>query len=86
MFAQVAHHPDDILGDEPADRAAGVHADGYPAGRIEHKAGGLQVHRIRVHECPGQLGDSLGVDAVADGESQLVLGDQRGGGLLVVNR
>src|ERR1700722_9342565 len=86
MSAQVAHHSDDIVGDEPTDRSAGVDADNDPAGRVEHDAGGLQVHRIGVDECPGQRGDGLGVHAVADGKRQLVLGDQGGGGLLVVDR
>jgi hypothetical protein len=65
MLAQVADEADHVLGDEPADGAAGVHADHDPADRVEDEAGGLQVDRVGVDERAGELGDSPGVGAVS---------------------
>ena len=61
VLPQVAHQADDVLGDEPADGAAGVDADDYLPGRVEDEAGGLQVDRRRVDERAGQVRDSAGV-------------------------
>jgi hypothetical protein len=81
--AQVADQADDVLGHEPADGAAGVHADDDPAAGVQHKPGRLQVPRVGVDEGPGHGGDGVGVGvcAVADRELQAVPGDQvlRGG-------
>jgi hypothetical protein len=78
--------PGDILGDQPADGPAGVHADYDLAIRVEHEPGGLQVDRVRVDERPGQLRDGAHVGAEADREGQAELVDERGGGRLVVDR
>jgi len=43
--ALVAEQPDHVLGDEAADRAAGVHADGNAASRVKDETRRLQVHR-----------------------------------------
>jgi hypothetical protein len=45
----------------------------------------LQVARIVVDVRARRRGDLAGIDAVPDGEAQLVLGDERGGGFLVVD-
>src|ERR1700749_2614781 len=86
MFTQVADQAYYVLGDEPADGAAGVHADRDLAGRVEDETGRLQVDRIRVDERAGEPGDGPGVGAVPAREGQAVLGDQSGSGGLVVHR
>jgi hypothetical protein len=57
MLAYIAHQPGNVLGDEPADGAAGVDADHDLARRVEHEPGGLQVHGAGGDECAGQPGD-----------------------------
>jgi uncharacterized protein len=86
VLAQDPDQADDVLGDEPPDGAARVHADDDLARRVEHEPGGLQVHRVGVDERPGGRGDGPRVGPVADREGQLVLGDQLGRGLLVIDR
>ena len=73
-------------GDEPADGAAGVHADDDAAGGVEDEPGGLQVARVRVDEGARQSGHRGGVGAVADRKGEAVLADQFGGRGLVVDR
>jgi hypothetical protein len=70
MVTEVADQADDVLGDEPSDGAAGVHADDDLAGWVEHESGRLQVHRVVVNEGAGGGCDGAGVGAVADGELQ----------------
>src|SRR6266851_7528673 len=86
VFAQVTGQAGDVLGDEPADGAAGVHADDDPAAGVEHETGGLQVGRVGVGECAGRVRDGGGVGAVTDREPQAVPGDQVQCGGLVVYR
>ena len=86
VFTQVADQADHVLGDEPADGAAGVHADHDLAGRVEDEPGGLQEAPAGVDERAGEPGDGPGVGVVPDREGQAVLGDQPGGGGLVVYR
>jgi hypothetical protein len=76
VLTQVADHPDDFLGDEPADGAAGVNAHHEVPGQVKDEPGGLQEERVFVDESPGRLGDLAGVGAVPDRECQSVLGDQ----------
>jgi hypothetical protein len=83
VLAQVADQADDILGDEPANGAAGVDADHHTPGRVEDEPGGLQEERVIVDEGPGHLGDRAGAGAVPDRERQAVPGDQFPGGGLV---
>jgi hypothetical protein len=52
VLAQVPDQADDILGDEPADGAAGVHADDDPAAGFEHEPGRLQVPRVGLTKAP----------------------------------
>src|SRR5689334_17802124 len=66
----------DVLGDEPADGAAGVDADDDPAAGVEHETGGLQVGRVGVDEGAGRVRDGGGVGAMTDREPQAVPGDQ----------
>jgi catechol 2,3-dioxygenase-like lactoylglutathione lyase family enzyme len=84
--AHVAHQPGDVLGDQPADRPAGVDADHDLARRVEDEAGGLQVHRVRINEGTGQPGDRSRVGTEPDGKGQAVLGDEGGGGGFVIDR
>ena len=86
VLADVAHQPGDIVRDQPADGPAGVDADHDLAGRVEHEAGGLQINRLRVEEGTGQAGDRACVRAESDREGQAVLGDEAGGGGLIVDR
>src|SRR5271169_4066787 len=86
VLAQVPDQADYILGDEPADGAAGVHADHDPAAGVEHEPGRLQEQRIIVDEGPGYSGDRRSVGAVADRELQAVLADQVLRGGFVVDR
>ena len=76
MVADVADHADHVLGYQPADGPAGVHADHHPTGRVEHEPGGLQEHWLGVDERPGGLCDRSGVGAVADREGQAEFGHQ----------
>src|SRR5580700_1252382 len=86
VLAQVPDQADDILRDEPADGAAGVHADDDPAAGVKHEPGRLQVPRVGVGEGPGSGGDGVGVGAVPDRELQAMLGDQVLRGGFVVDR
>src|SRR5580693_8621260 len=52
VLAKVPDQTDYILGDEPADGAAGVHAEDDPAAGVEHEASRLQVPRVGVDEGP----------------------------------
>jgi hypothetical protein len=61
VLAQVADEAHHVLGDEPPDGAAGVHADHDVALGVEHEAGGLQVHRVGVDEGAGERGDGFRV-------------------------
>ena len=53
MLAQVADQAGDVVGDEPPDGAAGVHADHDVTRGVEHGAGGLQVDGVGVDEGAG---------------------------------
>lgn len=83
--AQVAHQPGDVLRYEAADGAAGVDGVEYGAVRAEDEAGRLQVTGVVVEVRAGQGGNLLGVRAVADGECEVVLVDQRLGGWFIVD-
>src|SRR6267154_5418779 len=72
VFAEVTGQAGDILGDEPADGAAGVDADDDPAAGVEDETGGLQVGRVGVDEGAGRVRDGGGVGAVTDREPQAV--------------
>jgi len=74
--AHVAHEPTDVVGDQPADGPAGVGADQDLARRVQDEAGGLQVHRVRIDEGAGQVGDRARVGAEPDGEGQAMLGNE----------
>src|SRR4029077_5622562 len=56
VFAEVAGQAGDVLGDEPADGAAGVDADDDPAAGVEDETGGLEVGRAGVDEGAGHSG------------------------------
>jgi len=84
--AHVAHEPTDVVGDQPADGPAGVGADQDLARRVQDEAGGLQVHRVRIDEGAGQVGDRARVGAEPDGEGQAMLGNEAGGGGFIVDR
>ena len=86
VLPDVAHQPGNVVGDQPADGAAGVDADHDLARRVEDEAGGLQVYRVRVDEGAGQVGDRACVGAEPDGKGQAVLGDEAGGGGFVIDR
>jgi NAD(P)-dependent dehydrogenase (short-subunit alcohol dehydrogenase family) len=43
VVAQVADEAGDVVGDEPPDGAAGVHADDDVTGGVEHESGGTGV-------------------------------------------
>ena len=85
VLAHVTHQPGDVVGDQPADGPAGVDADHHLARRVEDEAGGLQVHRVRIDEGAGQAGDRSRVGAEPDGKGQAVLGDEAGGGGLIID-
>ncbi len=86
MLAQVADEAGDVVGDEAANGAGGVDADDDGAGGVEDEAGGLEIDGVGVDEGAGEAGDGGGVGAVADGVGELVLVDEGGGGVLVVDR
>ena len=73
LDSPVTDEAHDVIGDEPPDGAARVHADDDVTRGIEHEAGGLQVHRVWVGEGAGQGGDGGRVRAVADGNVSLFL-------------
>src|SRR5690348_1236217 len=75
VLAEVTGQAGDVLGDEPADGAAGVDADDDPAAGVEDETGGLQVGWVGVDEGAGRVRDG-GVGAVIDREPQAVPGDQ----------
>jgi hypothetical protein len=86
VLADVADEPGYVVWHEPPDGSAGVDADYDLARWVENEAGGLEVHRAGVDECPGEFRDLIRVGSVPDGEGQAVLGDQGGGGGLVIDR
>ena len=85
VLGQVPDVAGHVAGDEPPDGVAGVHGDPHRPVRRQDEAGRLQVARIVVDVRARRRGDLADIDAVPDGEAQLVLGDERGGGLLVVD-
>jgi hypothetical protein len=52
VLTEVADQPGHILGDQPTDGPAGVHADYDVAIRVEHEPGGLQVDRFGLTNAP----------------------------------
>jgi hypothetical protein len=66
----VAYQAGYVIGNEPADRSAGVHADQNPAGWVEHEPGGLEVDRVVVDKRASGVGYGAGERAVTDREPQ----------------
>src|SRR3954447_16619801 len=71
---EIADEPDDVIWDQPADSAAGVDADEDATLGVQHETSGLQVQRVFVDEGAGCLGDLASIGAVADRETQMMLG------------
>jgi TetR/AcrR family transcriptional regulator, transcriptional repressor for nem operon len=74
VLLDVADEAGHVVGDQPADRAAGVHGGQHGAIRREDEAGGLEVARVVAEVGAGRGGDLERVGAVPDGEGELVPG------------
>ena len=85
MLGQVPDVAGHVVGDKPPDGVAGVHGDQHRPVRRQDEAGRFQVVRFVVDVRARRRGDLAGIGAMPDGEAQLVLGDERDGGFLVVD-
>jgi hypothetical protein len=75
-LSEVADEPDDVIRDEPADGAAGVHTDQDATLGVQHESSGLQVQRVFIDEGAGCLGHLASIGAMADREPQMMRGHE----------